>query len=351
MLEYGPVSCRIDLDASGKRSGWLDLSHSDNRHDFSTIPVPVGVVRGGPGPVVLVTGGNHGDEYEGQVIARRLFERLDPADLTGAVIILPALNLPAVLAGRRVSPLDRGNMNRSFSGAPDRGPTAALAGFDSTHLFPRCSLAIDLHSGGTDPDFITSSYLCLAPYPAQNARALELCRTFALPWAVVAPPSHTAGDLDSAAQAAGCAVISCELGGSGRVSQTALMQGWAGVLRLLAAEGALTPTAAARLGATGAGPTRFADLGAGAAMATAMHHGLVEPLVRLGEEVSVGQAVALLRDPFDLATPPRAILAEAPGLVLVRRRNALVAPGDHLILTGPEIPIEAVLRAASPHAA
>ena len=185
MLDYGPVSCRVDLDAPGKRSGWLDLSHSDNRHDFSTIPVPVGVVRGGPGPVVLVTGGNHGDEYEGQVIARRLFERLDPADLAGAVIVLPALNLPAVLAGRRVSPLDGGNMNRSFPGAPDRGPTAALAGFVSTHLFPRCSLAIDLHSGGTDLDFITSSYLCLSPDAGQNARALDLCRTLALPWAVV----------------------------------------------------------------------------------------------------------------------------------------------------------------------
>ena len=48
MLDYGPVSCRVDLDAPGKRSGWLDLSHSDNRHDFSTIPVPVGIVRGVP---------------------------------------------------------------------------------------------------------------------------------------------------------------------------------------------------------------------------------------------------------------------------------------------------------------
>lgn len=351
MLDYGPVSCRVDLDAPGKRSGWLDLSHSDNRHDFSTIPVPVGVVRGGPGPVVLVTGGNHGDEYEGQVIARRLFERLDPADLAGAVIVLPALNLPAVLAGRRVSPLDGGNMNRSFPGAPDRGPTAALAGFVSTHLFPRCSLAIDLHSGGTDLDFITSSYLCLSPDAAQNARALDLCRTLALPWAVVAPPSHTAGDLNSAAQAAGCAVISCELGGSGRVSQKALAQGWAGVLRLLAAEGALHPDAAARLGATRAGPTRFADLGAGAAMATVMHHGLAEPLVRLGEEVAAGQTIALLRDPFDLSAPAREIAAPAAGLVLVRRRNALVAPGDHLILTGPEIAAETVLRAADPRAA
>lgn len=351
MLDYGTVSCRIDLDTPGKRNGWLELGHSDNRHDFSTIPVPIGVVRGGPGPVVLVTGGNHGDEYEGQLIARRLFERLTPADLDGAVILMPALNLPAVLAGRRVSPLDGGNMNRSFPGAPDRGPTAALAGFVTTHLFPRATLAIDLHSGGTDVDFLTSSYLCLSADAGQNARALDLCRDFALPWTVVAPPSHTAGDLDSAAQAAGCAVISCELGGSGRVSQKALAQGWAGVLRLLRGAGALHPQAAARLGEVPAGPTRFADLGAGATHATVMHHGIAEPLVGLGEAVTAGQVLALLRDPFDLAAPAREISAASDGLVLVRRRNALVAPGDHLFLIGPEMTADQVLRAADPRAA
>lgn len=351
MLDYGTVSCRIDLDSPGKRSGWLELGHSDNRHDFSTIPVPIGVVRGGPGPVVLVTGGNHGDEYEGQIIARRLFERLTPADLDGAVILMPALNLPAVLAGRRVSPLDGGNMNRSFPGAPDRGPTAALAGFVTTHLFPRAALAIDLHSGGTDVDFLTSSYLCLSADAGQNARALDLCRDFALPWTVVAPPSHTAGDLDSAARAAGCAVISCELGGSGRVSQKALAQGWAGVLRLLRGAGALHPQAAARLGEVPAGPTRFADLGAGATHATVMHHGIAEPLVGLGEAVTAGQALALLRDPLDLATPAREISAASDGLVLVRRRNALVAPGDHLFLIGPEMTADQLLRAADSRAA
>ena len=86
-------------------------------------------------------------------------------------------------------------------------------------------------------------------------------------------------------------------------------------------------------------------------MATVMHHGLAEPMVRLGEEVAAGQTIALLRDPFDLSAPAREIAAPAAGLVLVRRRNALVAPGDHLILTGPEIAAETVLRAADPRAA
>ena len=40
------------------------------------------------GPVALVTGGNHGDEYEGQLIARRLFARLEPADLPGTLIVM-----------------------------------------------------------------------------------------------------------------------------------------------------------------------------------------------------------------------------------------------------------------------
>ena len=46
------------------------------------------MIRGGEGPVALVTGGNHGDEYEGQLIACRLFARLEPADLPGTLIVM-----------------------------------------------------------------------------------------------------------------------------------------------------------------------------------------------------------------------------------------------------------------------
>ena len=64
------------------------------------------MIRNGDGPTVLLMAGNHGDEYEGQVTMVRLIRDLEAADLRGRVIVMPAANLPAAMAGARVSPLD-----------------------------------------------------------------------------------------------------------------------------------------------------------------------------------------------------------------------------------------------------
>lgn len=343
MIRYGTVGCALDLDAPGKSWGWVELDHSDDGWGYSAIHSPLGVIRGGPGPVALVTGGNHGDEYEGQIIVRRLFEALEPGDLSGGLILMPALNMPAVLAARRVSPLDGGNMNRCFPGAAGAGPTRALAGFVTAHLMPRAGLVLDLHSGGTHLDFIDCAYLTLTGDAQADRRSRALAETFGLPWTVVVPPGTTGGDLDAAAQGAGCEMISCELGGLGRVSRASLEAGWQGVLRILAAEGVIGLEAARRLGADAAPPpTRFADLGAGSRHVTAMRHGLAEPLVSLGDRVAQGQPVAILRDPFDLDLPPQELAAPVAGVVLIVRRNALVRPGDHLLTIGPELEAGAV---------
>ena len=95
-----PTAAEIDFDTPGFRTGYVRLSHSDDRHAFSVIPVPVAVLVGGqPGPTMFLSGGTHGDEYEGQALLHRLLRATDPAGLTGRLIVMPALNLPAVRAG------------------------------------------------------------------------------------------------------------------------------------------------------------------------------------------------------------------------------------------------------------
>ncbi len=39
--------------------------------------------------------GNHGDEYPGQVAIPRLARELDPGQVRGRLILIPALNIPA----------------------------------------------------------------------------------------------------------------------------------------------------------------------------------------------------------------------------------------------------------------
>ena len=94
-MKFGNASCAFDFETPGKSSGFIDVDHSDNNNAFSSIRVPVGMINSGDGPSILLTGGNHGDEYEGQIILHRLMQQLSPEQVAGCLIMLPALNTPA----------------------------------------------------------------------------------------------------------------------------------------------------------------------------------------------------------------------------------------------------------------
>jgi N-alpha-acetyl-L-2,4-diaminobutyrate deacetylase len=64
------------------------------------------VISNGRGPMGILEGGSHGDEYEGPIALGELIRTLDPGAVSGRLIFIPAINLPAVAAGRRTSPLE-----------------------------------------------------------------------------------------------------------------------------------------------------------------------------------------------------------------------------------------------------
>jgi len=81
--------------------------------------IPIAVVKRGQGPTALLTGANHGDEYEGPIALFNLANELDLAQITGRIITVPAMNYPAFRAGTRTSPIDKGNLHRVFPGRAD----------------------------------------------------------------------------------------------------------------------------------------------------------------------------------------------------------------------------------------
>ena len=106
-------------------------------------------MKNGSGPTVLFTGGVHGDEYEGQIAVSRLARRhCDPAPIKGRVIMLPAVNVPAVLNDTRLSPVDHRDMNRCFPGNPRGTFSEMLAHFIDTVLLPLVDVSVDLHTAG-----------------------------------------------------------------------------------------------------------------------------------------------------------------------------------------------------------
>ena len=84
--------------------------------------IPVLICHGANGgPVLWINGATHGDEPEGAFSIFKLFDGLDPTSLSGTVVGVPAMNVPAFEAGKRGDPLDTFSydMNRLYPGSAD----------------------------------------------------------------------------------------------------------------------------------------------------------------------------------------------------------------------------------------
>ena len=123
------LSADIDLLAEGKATGFVRVPHSVHRSAYGWIPIPIVRIKNGDGPNVLMQAGNHGDEWEGQIGLGNLIRALQPKDIKGRLVILPSANFPAAMEGRRTSPIDEGNLNRSFPGDAEGTITQQIAYF------------------------------------------------------------------------------------------------------------------------------------------------------------------------------------------------------------------------------
>ena len=100
-LRPSPITPTVDFERDGVQHGFLRLPYSRDDSAWGSVMIPICVIRNGKGPLALLTGGNHGDEYEGPLALYELARTLEPKDVTGTVVIMPAMNYPAFRAGTR----------------------------------------------------------------------------------------------------------------------------------------------------------------------------------------------------------------------------------------------------------
>ena len=98
-MRPSPISPTVDFDQDGVQHGFLKLPYSRDDSAWGAVMIPITVIRNGNGPTALLTGGNHGDEYEGPIALSKLANMLDASQVRGRVIIVPFMNAPAFRAG------------------------------------------------------------------------------------------------------------------------------------------------------------------------------------------------------------------------------------------------------------
>src|SRR6516164_5757690 len=243
------ISTDIDFTKDGKHQSYLRMPVPTNSSADGTVPIPITVVKRGQGPTVLITGGVHGDEYEGPIVLSKLARRLTPTMVKGRVVLVPALNLPAVLAGTRLSPMDGLNLNRVFPGEPNGSITSMIAHYVSTVLIPMADIVVDIHSGGMTLDYLPTIIMHEQNDADWNRRTRAALLAFAAPIALISRELDNAVYLDTIAENMGKIALSAELGGAGRLSTRTIAIAETGVLNLLRHFEIVKGSAAGRSGA------------------------------------------------------------------------------------------------------
>src|SRR5690606_9745319 len=330
VLRPSPISPTVDFSAEGVQHGFLRLPYSRDDSAWGSVMIPLTVVKNGQGPTALLTGGNHGGEYEGPIALFDLARSLKAEDVTGCVIIVPAMNYPAFLAGTRTSPIDRGNLNRSFPGAPDGTVTQKIADYFQRVLLPMADVVLDFHSGGKTLDFLPYCAAHVLPDKRQEAAAFDLVRAFGAPWSCRMLEIDAVGMYDTAAEDMGKIFVTTELGGGGTASARTAGIARRGLRNLLVAAGVMRGEVAAQ-------PTRWLDMPDADCFTFAEDGGLIEFLADLGDAVEQGQPVARIFPVARTGLAPVAVHARRSGLLTARHFPGLVKPGDCVAVVADEV--------------
>lgn len=322
-----PIAATVDFDRDGIQHGFLRLPHSRDDSAWGAVMIPITVARNGAGPTALLTGGNHGDEYEGPVALFDLARRLETAQIAGRVIIVPAMNYPAFRAATRTSPIDRGNMNRSFPGKPDGTVTEKIADYFQRHLVPLADVVLDIHSGGKTLDFVPFCAAHILPDKAQEARCFAAVDAFAAPYSMRMLEIDNVGMYDTAVEEQGKLFITTELGGGGSASARTVAVARRGVRNLLIHAGILK-------GAPEPNPTIYLDMPSGDCFTFSESDGLLEPCIDLGERVEKGQVLARVHAVERTGAAPVEYRAGLAGIMAGRHFPGLIKSGDCLAVIG-----------------
>jgi predicted deacylase len=325
----------IDFDKPGQHTYEVAF-HYDGTWGYAMVPMTV--INGTRGPRqkgVVAFGGTHGNEYEGQVAVWRLMHDLDPASISGQVILIPRLNQPACVAGTRDSPLDGVNLNRAFPGNPRGTITQRIAHFVSTYIFPRVNVVLDIHAAGRGSHFALCTSFHLVKDAAQQVEMAQVASLFDTPYVFVYSSEMASGLLTDEAEALGKVTIGGEFGFAQGVSRVGVKHAYHGIQNVMRHYSVLAGEVV-RVDPDRPWPPRLVSAVHLDEYIPAPITGTYEALLDVGERVEQGQLLGYLYDFERVDEPPLRVTAPVSGYLILQPFQVPVRKGETMIVVGQE---------------
>lgn len=185
--------------------------------------IPVVVVNGTkPGKILALVSGAHGTEYVSIIAIEKLIAQLDPAQLTGTVILVPLINIASFEQKvPHVNPVDNKSMNRFYPGKADGTQTERASFLITKQIVDRGDYLIDYHGGDLDESLRPYAYWGPTGHAEQDRISKEMVLAFGLDhiiiWSERPTDPNATRYLDNTAAVRGKPSIVVEAGHAGTV--------------------------------------------------------------------------------------------------------------------------------------
>src|SRR3989442_6320311 len=208
----------------------------------AALSIPVAVFHGAkPGPVLALVAGAHGTEYSSIISLEKLIALLNPAEISGTVIIVPLINIQSFEQKvPHINPVDRKSMNRFYPGKMDGTQTERASFLITKQVVEQCDHLIDLHGGDLDESLRPYSYWTKTGNEKQDQISREMAFAFGLDHIIISadrPKDPQASRyLENTATTRGKPSITAQAGHAGTVETddlNALINGCLNVMRYL----------------------------------------------------------------------------------------------------------------------
>ena len=331
-MSNSPVTTDIDFEKDGKQVSYLRVPYSRNDSAWGAVLVPIIVLKNGTGPTIYFNGGSHGGEYEGPICLLKLVRELQAEQIQGRVIIIPALNLPAVKTGERLSPIDNKDMNRVFPGKADGTVSELIAHYVHDLILPLCDVVVDLHSGGYSLEllpFISMHYL---ENEIQRNDTFAALSAFQAPVSLISREFTGSGLLDYAVEGMGKIFLWTELGGGGRVTANSVKIAEIGVRNVLKYYDVLEGEPDMQ-----EEPTCYMEAPDPENYHRVTVSGIYETFYEIGDEVAIGDTIGQVHFIEQPLREPEQLQAQRAGKIIGLRSPGHVEAGDCVALIAQEI--------------
>ena len=300
-------------------TGRLEIGEA---RDGSTVGLPVAVVNGASeGRTLYIQAASDGDELNGVGVLRRVVPQLDPAEISGTILIVGIANYFAFQMGEHRNPIDDTKLNRAYPGDEDGTSTERIAAATFAAA-TRGDLALDLHQGSTSR-MINEVRVRCGKRHRLHEECLDLAKVFGC--GHVLDQKGPDGQLARAAPDEGVPTVDPELGGSVGWDEGSIEIGVEGVFNVLRHYGFLDGQVDTE---TQTRATGFDQYGAPAG-------GFVDFTVDLGDRVSPSTTLFEVTDVFGELKAE--VTADTGGVFWRTRRLPQVATGEYVCSVGTDV--------------